>query len=262
MAEISSFTQPDSSPSYFIDFLDFLDSLPDVKRIRAAAEASMHLAAGSKAVDLGCGIGGATFQLAGITGPTGLAAGVDISQALISVAAARSANRPGLEFRVGDACAIPYPDHFFDAARTERVFLYLPDRLGAIREMMRVTKPGGRVVLMDTDVDCTAIYSTNHALTRKMTSIMAKSMPNPNSARELPSLAKQAGLRDITMETFALHTPYQFLKLAMTDSLYKAAEQGLASREEVDEFFAEQAALNATGDFFQLWLFVLVSGSV
>ena len=60
MAEISSFTQPDSSPTYVIDFLDFLDSLPDVKRIRAAAEASMHLAAGSKAVDLGCGIGGAT----------------------------------------------------------------------------------------------------------------------------------------------------------------------------------------------------------
>ena len=60
--------------------------------------------------------------------------------------------------------------------------------------MMRVTKPGGRVVLMDTDIDCTAIHSTNPALTRKMTSIMAASLPNPNSARELPALAKQAGL--------------------------------------------------------------------
>ncbi len=262
MAEISSFTQPDSSPSYFIDFLDYLDGFPDVKRIRATAEVSMHLAAGSKALDLGCGIGGATFQLADITGPTGLAVGVDISQALISVAAARSATRPGLEFRVGDACALPYPDHFFDAARTERVFLYLPDRLGAIREMMRVTKPGGRVVLMDTDVDCTAIYSTNHALTRKMTSIMAGSLPNPHSARELPSLAKQAGLLDITIDTLAIHTPYQFLKLAMTDSLYKAAEQGLTSRDEVDAFLGDQADLYAKGDFFQLWFFALVSGTV
>lgn len=262
MAEVSSFTQPDSSPTYFIDFLHFLDQRDDVHRMRAAAEAQMHLAAGSKAIDLGCGIGGATFRLADIVGPTGLAAGVDISQALVAVASSRASNRSELQFCVSDACALPYANAFFDAARSERVFLYLPDRLAAIREMMRVTKPGGRVVLMDTDIDCTAIHATNPALARKMTSIMVGSMPNPYSARELPGLAKQAGLRDIAIETFALTTPYEFLKLAMTESLYKATERGAATREEVDEFFADQAALAAGGDFFQLWFFVLVSGVV
>lgn len=263
MAEISDFTQPDAAPSYFIEFLDFLDNRPDVHRMRAPAEAALRVGPGAKVLDLGCGIGGATFRIANLlTGPTGLAAGVDVSQALLTVAQQRAANREDLKFRTGDACAIPYPDGFFDAARTERVFIYLPDRLGAIREMMRVTRPGGRVVLMDTDIDCTAIHSSNPPLARKMVSAMAASLPNPFSARELPSLAKRAGLKDITVETLALTTPYEFLKLAMPDSLHKSAEQGLLSRHEVDEFLADQAELHASGDFFQMWFFALVSGTV
>jgi ubiquinone/menaquinone biosynthesis C-methylase UbiE len=261
-AEVGEFTQPDVAPAYFIEFLDFLDGREDVKNLRAEILKRMAVAQGDKVLDLGCGIGGATFPLAGITGPTGLAAGVDVSAALIEVAKSRAVGRDGLEFRVGDACAIPYPDGFFDAARSERVFLYLPDRLGAIREMMRVVKPGGRLCIIDTDLDATAIYSTKPGLTRKMTSIVAASVPNPNSARELPALAKHAGLRDVTRETFSANTPHEFLTRAMTGALAKAALDGIVSRAEVDEWLGEQAALEASGDFFHAWLFVLVSGAV
>lgn len=262
MAEIRNFTQPDTAPDYFIEFLDLLDNHSECKDFRTETAKRMNLAPGNRVLDLGCGIGGATFPLADLTGPTGLAAGVDISSALIDVATRRALNRPGIEFQVGDACAIPYPDRFFDAARSERVFLYLPDRLAAIHEMKRVVKPGGRVHLIDTDVDSTAIYSTKPALTRKLTSIVAASMPNPNSARELPALAKQAGLRDIKTETFALVTPHEFLVRAMAGSLSKAAEDGVITRAEVDEWLADQASLHASGDFFQAWLFVLSSGTV
>ena len=262
MAEIRNFTQPDTAPDYFIEFLDLLDNHSECKDFRTETAKRMNLAPGNRVLDLGCGIGGATFPLADLTGPTGLAAGVDISSALIDVATRRAWNRPGIEFQVGDACAIPYPDRFFDAARSERVFLYLPDRLAAIHEMKRVVKPGGRVHLIDTDVDSTAIYSTKPALTRKLTSIVAASMPNPNSARELPALAKQAGLRDIKTETFALVTPHEFLVRAMAGSLSKAAEDGVITRAEVDEWLADQASLHASGDFFQAWLFVLSSGTV
>jgi len=157
MSEIGNFTQPDTAPAYFIDFLDFLDRYADVKNFRSEVAKRMKLVSGLKVLDLGCGIGGATFPLVDVTGPNGLVAGVDISSELIEVARRRAVGLPGIEFRVGDANAIPYPSGFFDVARTERVFLYLPDRLAAIREMKRVVKPGGQVWLMDTDVDCTAI---------------------------------------------------------------------------------------------------------
>ena len=174
----------------------------------------------------------------------------------------RGGNRPGLEFRVGDACAVPYPDGFFDVARSERLFLYLPNRLAAIQEMKRVVKAGGRVWLIDTDIDSTAVYSSKPELMRKMTSIVATSMPNPNSGRELPALAKQAGLRNIETEIFAISTPHDFFLRAMASSLLKAAEDGIVPRSEVEECLGEQASLHAKGDFFQAWLFVVLSGVV
>jgi ubiquinone/menaquinone biosynthesis C-methylase UbiE len=215
MSVVSNFVQPDTAPDYFIDFLDLLDNHAGVRNMRLATAKRMKLAAGHKVLDLGCGIGGATFLLADLIGPTGLATGVDVSSALIDVARRRAANQPGLEFRSGSAHAIPYPNGFFDVAYCERVFLYLRDRLGAIHEMKRVVKPGGSVWLIDTDFDSMAIYSTNRALTRKMTSIVAASVPNPNSARDLPALAKQAGLKNITTETCAVATPHEFLLHAM-----------------------------------------------
>lgn len=261
MSEMTNFTQPDIAPSYFIEFLEFLDNHAEIKNLRAEISKRMDLAIGSKVLDLGCGIGGATFPIADATGPTGLAAGVDISSAMVEVANRRAGNRPGLAFRVGDACAIPYPDGFFDAARSERLFLYLPNRLAAIHEMKRVVKPGGRVCLMDTDIDSTAIYSKKPELTRKMTSIVAASMPNPNSGRELPALAKQAGLKNIKTETFAVSTPHEFFLRAMVGSLTKAADDHIVPRCEVDECLTEQASLQSNGDFFQAWLFVVVSGT-
>jgi hypothetical protein len=96
---------------------------------------------------------------------------------------------------------------------------------------------------------------------RKMTSLVAASTPNPNSARELPALARQAGLNDLKIELFATSTPHEFFLRAIASSLIKAAEDGIVSRAEV-ECLAEQAALQATGDFFQMWIFVHVTGTV
>jgi len=262
MAEMTNFTQADTSPAFFIDFLEFLDNYEPIKAGRNYSIQKLGIAAGQKVLDVGCGIGGATIPIAVITGPTGLAAGVDLSSVMIEYALKRTANQPSIEFRVSDACALPYPEKFFDLARSERLFLYLPDRLAALKEMMRVVKPGGRVYVSDTDIDSTAIYSRNRALTRKMTSLVAASMPNPNSARELPSLARKAGLKDLQIEVSAVSTPYEFFLRAIAGSLIKAAETGVITQEELREFLEEQAALHASGDFFQMWSFVRVTGTV
>jgi SAM-dependent methyltransferase len=262
MAEMTNFTQPDTSPAFFIDFLEFLDNYQFIKTLRNQSNKSFNISAGHKVLDLGCGIGGATLSIAEITGPTGLAAGVDLSSAMIEYATRRTANRREIEFRLGDACSVPYPDGFFDVARSERLFLYLPDRLAAINEMMRVVKPGGRVCLLDTDIDCTGVYSKNPARMRKMTSLVAASMPNPNSAGELPALAREAGLKDLKTELHAISTPHEFFLRSMAGSLSKAAEDGIVPRAEVEQCLAEQAALHANGDFFQMWIFVHVTGTV
>jgi ubiquinone/menaquinone biosynthesis C-methylase UbiE len=117
MSKIGNFTKPDTSPAYFIEFLVFFDNRAEVTNLRKEAAKRLNLVAGDKVLDVGCGIGGATFPLAEITGPKGLAAGVDISSAMIEVASRRCGTREGMEFRVGEACTIPYADDFFDVAR-------------------------------------------------------------------------------------------------------------------------------------------------
>ena len=99
MAQIGKFTQPDVSPKYFIEFLEFLDKREDIRAHRAETAKQLNLVAGSKVLDLGCGIGGATFPLAEITGPTGLAAGVDISAAMIEARLSVPKATPGLNSR-------------------------------------------------------------------------------------------------------------------------------------------------------------------
>jgi ubiquinone/menaquinone biosynthesis C-methylase UbiE len=262
MGVISNFTQPDTQSGYFVEFLDQLDKHRQIHDMRVAA--AQHIAAvpGRRIVDLGCGVGGATFLLAERSGAGGLVAGVDVSSALIEVATRRAGDQQGIEFRVGDALAVPYPAGFFDAAYSERVFLYLPDRFAALRELQRVVKPGGQICLVDTDFDSTAIYSVQRELTRKLTSTVAASLPNPNSARELPALVKKAGLKDVQVETFALTTPYAFMAHATGGVLAQAVERGVLAKVDVDEWLEEQAALHDSGGFFQAWLFVRVIATV
>lgn len=262
MSKIAGFTQPDASPEYFIDFLTFLDRQENIANIREAAAKHLHLALGHKVLDLGCGIGGATFPIADIVGPAGLTAGVDISAAMIEAARKRAGHRAGIEFHVGNATAIPFRDKFFDSARCERVFLYLPDRLAAIHEMKRVVKSGGPICLIDTDLDCTAIYSRNLSLTRKMTSFVAASMPNANSARDLPALAREAGLENVQTECFAITMPYEFFVRVAQGTLLKAADSGALPAQEVEAFLAEQKSLHDRGEFYQMWFMVVVSGTV
>jgi ubiquinone/menaquinone biosynthesis C-methylase UbiE len=262
MSQLTGFTQPDVAPSYFIEFLEFLDNDANIKKFRAIRDERLNLVRGAKILDVGCGIGGAMLPIADAVGPTGRVVGIDLSSAMIEAARRRAGNRPDIAFHIGDACEIPYPDGFFDGAISERLFLYLPDRLGAIHEMKRVVEPGGRVCLLDTDIDSTALYSTRPDLARKMTSLVAASIPNPSSGRELPALAKQCGLKDIRTEVFAWMTPHSFFLRAMGGTILKAADDGAVLLAEAEACLAEQAALEANGDFFQAWMMVLVSGVV
>jgi ubiquinone/menaquinone biosynthesis C-methylase UbiE len=261
MSLVSQFARSDGQPDYLVEFLDQLDSDAPIRAARVAV-AERIAKPGDKVLDAGCGVGGATLVFLERVGPGGLVAGVDINSALIDVAARRAQARRGAQFQVADALAIPYPSGFFDAAYCERVFLYLPNRLAALQELRRVVKPGGSICLVDADIDAMAIYSTRPELTRKLTSTVAAAIPNPNSARELPALARLAGLDKMQAETFAVRVPYQFMAHAIGGVLQQAVQRGVVDKAEFDEWWDEQARLQESGDFFFAWMAVRIFGTV
>jgi len=105
-----------------------------------------HIGTGTYVLDVGCGIGATPIYLAKEYGCR--VVGVDITEKMI----ARSNERlrgTGLEdkveFRVADAQDLPFEDATFDAVMAESVLAFVDDRRKALREWIRVTKPGGYV---------------------------------------------------------------------------------------------------------------------
>jgi SAM-dependent methyltransferase len=101
------------------------------------------IAGGERVLDVGCGTGNLCFCLA--QNPAiGMIRGVDFLPVYIEHA--KRLNRdPRIEFQVGDACALPFADASFDHALSMLVLQFIPRAEVAVREMRRVTRPGGTV---------------------------------------------------------------------------------------------------------------------
>lgn len=99
------------------------------------------VAAGMRVLDVGCGPGGLTSELAGRVGAENVAA---IDPGPQFAAACRERN-PGADVRVGVAEELPWPDATFDATLSSLVVAFMADPDRGVGEMARVTRPGGTV---------------------------------------------------------------------------------------------------------------------
>jgi len=100
---------------------------------------------GSRVLDVACGTGVVARTAAGIVGVDGAVVGVDLNEAMLTVAARV---RPDLSWRQGTVDALPFPDGAFDATVCQMAFMFFPDRRRAFAEMARVTRTGGAVAIV------------------------------------------------------------------------------------------------------------------
>ena len=113
-------------------------------RRRAARETG--LAPGGSALDIACGSGKLTADLARLAGAAGRVVGLDFSPQMLEVA---RREHPRLEFLEGDALNLPFEDASFDASTIAFGLRNLADPVRGLREMLRVVKPSGRVVVLE-----------------------------------------------------------------------------------------------------------------
>lgn len=103
------------------------------------------VATGQSVLDVACGTGIVARTAAERVGPDGRVVGVDLNQAMLTVAERVC---PGIELHQADVTALPFEAATFDAVLCQMALMFFPDRLAAVREMGRVVKPQGTLVIM------------------------------------------------------------------------------------------------------------------
>ncbi|MEZ4417362.1 MAG: methyltransferase domain-containing protein [Gemmatimonadota bacterium] len=154
------------------------------------------LTPGERVLDVACGTGALTRVAAARVGPAGSITGLDANPEMLEVAQRVA---PGLEWRRGRAEALPFDDDNFDAVVSQFGFMFFDDQVGALREMMRVLRPGGRLAVSVCDaLDHSPGYAVLTVLLQRLFGDeVARAFAAPFTSgdpRRLQELCRQAGI--------------------------------------------------------------------
>ena len=187
-------------------------------RWRRAAVRAAGLSRGGAALDVACGTGKLTAALADAVGPEGRVVGVDLSPAMLDEARRAFGDTSGVEFRLGNAMALPLESGSFDAATIAFGLRNLSSFEGGLSEMARTVRSGGRVVCLELSVPrprfMGRVYTGVFRVTapvigtlfrrRAAYSYLPHSLDGFPTAEELAATMKRVGLRDVSFRRLAL----------------------------------------------------------
>jgi ubiquinone/menaquinone biosynthesis C-methylase UbiE len=166
---------------------------PDIVATRLAVLRALDLRRGENVVDIGCGPGLLTWDLARTVGDGGRVVGLDNSDAMLDLAKRRLGPFPWVELREADAHELPARDGTFDAAVVVQVLEYLSDVDRALRELFRVLRPGGRLVLLDTEWDTLVLHSEHPERMARVLAAWEDHCADPRLPRTLAPRLRAAG---------------------------------------------------------------------
>jgi SAM-dependent methyltransferase len=241
-------------------FFAYLDSVAAVFcNMTEAGLDLLGLHTGDRVLDVGCGHGACAERLATRVGRSGRVFGVDQSRAMIAEALRRFGTSEQMDFRLGDAMALPFGDGSFEATRADRVLMFVSDPHKALAEMIRVTKPGGRIAITEGDIGSHAIDAMDVEITRAVLATMANRVPNGWIGRRLRAMFIDADLCDVEVHlTCVLSTSFAEWsnRMGVGRTLARAIEDGKVPQDRGTAWLEElrsrdvQDRFTATGTFF------------
>jgi SAM-dependent methyltransferase len=249
---LKSFTALDrvGDVTAYVRALEAFDEIPQLQELKRIARDMIR--PGSSLLDVGCGFGLETVRLARIVGKTGRVDGIDKSADFIAVAKQRAAAASlSIDYRAGEAQALPYADASFDIVRAERLLIYLKDWQKAVIEMKRVAKPGATLAFIEPEFGTTTISLPDRALVRRA---MAHEADTAVVESWLPGQLFHAlcdlGLRDVAVSTRVVLFPQDLAAIYFSDVGSNAAKDGAISDAELSAWLTAIADLHKDGRLF------------
>lgn len=182
------------------------ESVLRAHRVRTAQNSAAYLlpslAPGLRVLDVGCGPGTITADLAALVAPGRVTAVEPVPGALdLARSCARERRQDNIDFVVADVHALQFPDNSFDVVHAHQVLQHVADPVTALREMRRVCRPGGVVAARDSDYASFTWYPASAELDDWLRLYRDAARANggePDAGRHLLAWAHAAGFTDVT----------------------------------------------------------------
>lgn len=243
-----------TDPADFVRYLDSTRASDFFQEIKRRSYALLDLKPGAAACDIGCGTGDDVLAMVALVGPGGRALGIDASQTMLDEARRRASARGiAAEFQRMDVQRLGLPDESFDGVRAERVLQHVPDPTAALNEIVRIAKPGARIVIWEADLDLFIIDAPDYDVSQRMTRFIRDGFRQGGIGHELYRRFLDLGLIDVRS------TPLMrdFTQLAQVEdpfdlraSTERAVEQGVLDRDRAGDWFDSLVEADAAGQFF------------
>ena len=223
----------------------------------------LHVEEGNRVLEVGCGPSTTSSVFCSAAGLGGLVVGVDCDAGMIKQAKVTSKCYGNLVHLVGDAHGLPFEDNRFDRVYAKRLFQVLPPTSApkVFGEMERVLKPGGTLVLVDTDWTSVAVNYSDLEVERRLTGFFRDRMrPNGLAGRQLPEMIQQATFEDLEAKVMSI-VIRDFAETPFSDWLEsEALKAKLATPQEIQKWRTELEQKTAQQTFLFHVGTVLISG--
>ncbi len=253
-------------PAFFVRFLDAtrMRAVAAAERDPAGYFAYLDVHEGSHVLDAGCGLGDTARLIARLVGPAGSVTGVDNSVTMIQEAQRRSTGGTlPVVFQRGDIMALDLPTAAFDRVRAAQVLQHIADPRRAVAELARVTRPGGRVVVLEPDWESLVIDAADLETSRRFTAFNSTQVIRHGSiGRQLPALFREAGLEAVSVTPQGVLGAYELTAEYIVSVTARAVEGGAIEAAAARRWLDDLRTRHDERLFLFAFLFFIVSGTV